>query len=339
MIKEALFWEKYKDGRLLCTLCPRYCKIGDGKIGFCFVRQNKDGKLWSLAYGKPTAVHIDPVEKKPLNHFLPGTSILSLGTAGCNMGCKFCQNWDMSKARVDQIHSMDVTPHSVVDLATKNHCPSIAFTYNEPTIFAEFAMDIARIAHEKGIYNVMVTNGYITEEALPLVYENIDGANVDLKAFSDDFYRKWTLSRIEPVLKSLVAMKRLGVWIEITTLLIPGLNDNPSEIKELSRWVKQNLGEEVPIHFTAFHPDYKLLDRPRTPFKTIRMAREIARSEGIKFVYEGNILSDGNNTYCPSCERVLIERVWHSISIRDLTDDNHCPCGEKIPFFNPFGKN
>ncbi|MFQ5683986.1 MAG: AmmeMemoRadiSam system radical SAM enzyme [Candidatus Binatia bacterium] len=331
-MKEALWWETQEDGRILCTLCPRYCRVGEGQAGFCYIRKNIDGKLYSLGYGKSAGFAIDPIEKKPLNHFLPGTAILSFGTAGCNLGCRFCQNWSMSKARLDDAQSLSAGPQEVVELALKHHIPSIAFTYNDPVIWGEFVIDISCLARERGLKSVMVTAGFITPEARPEVYRYIDAANVDLKAFSERFYHKLTFSHLDPVLDTLKWLKNeTDIWFEITNLMIPGENDNPEETKQLCDWVLDNLGENVPLHFTAFHPDFKMTDKPRTPASTLRRARRIARSTGIKYCYVGNIFDDeGQTTFCPSCGCALIRRSWHDILENHLVE-NHCPCGEKIP--------
>lgn len=339
-MKEALWWEKQDDDRILCTLCPRYCRIGEGQAGFCYIRKNIDGKLYSLGYGKSTGFAIDPIEKKPLNHFLPGTPILSFGTAGCNLGCRFCQNWSISKAKLDAAHSLEAGPEEIVKLAVKNDVPSIAFTYNDPVIWGEFVIDISRIAREYGIKSVMVTAGYITPEARPDVCRYIDAANVDLKGFTERFYHKLTFSHLDPVLDTLKWLKHeTDIWFEITNLMIPGENDDPEETKQLCSWVLKNLGDDVPLHFTAFHPDFKMTDKPRTPASTLKRARRIALSEGVKYCYVGNIFDDeGQTTFCPKCGNALIRRSWHDIIGYHLTDD-HCPCGQRIPgYFSARGR-
>jgi pyruvate formate lyase activating enzyme len=330
---DALWWRKEQDGRVLCVLCPRFCRIGEGQAGFCYIRRNEGGRLVTYGYGRPTGFGLDPIEKKPLNHFLPGSSILSFGTAGCNLGCKFCQNWTTSKARSDDRSTSPVTPEQVVRLAREEKCASIAYTYNEPTIFGEFVVDVSRIAREEGIRNVMVTNGYVTTEARGDLFRNIDGANVDLKAFTDDFYRRQTLSHIDPVLDTLrwLAMET-EVWVEITTLLIPGLNDSPDEIRKECDWIVENLGEEIPLHFTAFHPDFRMTGRPRTPPSTLRSARSIAHEAGLHFVYVGNVLDrEAQATSCPGCGTLLIERDWHSVRLNRITGSSCPDCGRKIP--------
>src|SRR5262249_13294695 len=281
---------------------------------------------------RPAAIQIDPVEKKPLSHFYPGTTIFSMGTAGCNLGCFFCQNWDISKAKSDQVNSVELSAGDVCHNAIRYGCPSLAFTYNEPSIWGEYVIDISKRAHELGLKTVMVTNGYISERPFYDVYRHIDAANVDLKAFTENFYGKITLSHIKPVLDTLVRLKRdTNVWFEITTLLIPTLNDGPDEIQQLSDWVLDHVGDRIPLHFTAFHPDFKLRDKPRTPKETLERARDIALRAGLKFVYVGNVFSDSANTYCPACKLLLVERSWHEIRKYNLNSDGRCKCGETIP--------
>jgi pyruvate formate lyase activating enzyme len=331
-VHAARWWETMADGRLHCYLCPRHCHIGEGQTGFCFIRKNEGGRLVQLGYGRPAALQIDPIEKKPLNHFFPGTRVFSMGTAGCNMGCFFCQNWDISKARADQHRSVDLGPAQVVETALRYGTPHIAFTYNEPTIWAEYAIDIAREAHAAGLHTVMVSNGYITREAFFEVYRHIDAANIDLKGFTEKFYSKITLTHLQPVLEVLRWLRHeTDVWFEMTNLIIPTLNDADEELKELCGWVLQNLGDDVPLHFTAFHPDFKLMDKPATPPETLHRARAIAMEMGLKFVYEGNIYSEGGNTICPGCKRVIIRRSWHAILSNDAPSGKCRHCGTKIP--------
>jgi pyruvate formate lyase activating enzyme len=287
---------------------------------------------------------MDPIEKKPLNHFFPGTKILSMGTAGCNMGCFFCQNWDISKSKSDQVHSTHLPPEDVPLVAMKYGCPSVAFTYNEPTIWGEYVVDIARAARQHGLNTVMVTNGYITREAFHDIYNYIDAANVDLKGFTENFYGKITLSHLAPVLETLEWLQReTNVWFEITNLLIPDLNDDPKEIRKLCEWVMEHLGPDVPLHFTAFHPDFKLRDKPRTPPETLHCAWRIARETGLHYVYEGNIHGGAGDTSCPKCGAVLIRRGWHQVyefRLQDGPAGAGCPeCGTAIPgrWKNPHG--
>ncbi len=331
-LKPALWWEKTENGKILCTLCPRYCTIGSGQSGFCFIRTNIDGVLYSLGYGRPTGFAIDPIEKKPLNHFYPGSEILSFGTAGCNLGCKFCQNWSTSKARIAEEASLYASPEEVIKLAKKYKAPSIAYTYNDPTIFGEYVMDVSELARREGIKNVMVTAGYIDKKARKDVYRFIDAANVDLKAFSENFYHKLTFSHLNDILDTLLWLKRdTGIWFEITTLLIPGENDSAEEIKQMCGWIVNNLGVEVPLHFTAFHPDFKMTDKPRTPASTLDMARSIAIAEGIKYCYLGNVHNiKGETTYCPSCGKDVIKRDWHSVLSYNLTGGKCSFCGTPI---------
>lgn len=331
--KAADWWQQAENGKILCTLCPRYCTIGEGQAGFCYIRQNYNGKLYTIGYGRPTGFAIDPVEKKPLNHFLPGSTILSFGTAGCNLGCKFCQNWSISKAKLDDENSLSVSPEEVVMLAKKQKTPSIAFTYNDPTIFGEYVIDISRLAQQEGIKSVMVTAGYIDKEARKDVYKYIDAANVDLKAFTEDFYHKITFSHLDHVLDTLVWLKHeTNVWIELTTLLIPGENDSEREIKQECEWILSNLGDEIPLHFTAFHPDFKMLNKTRTPESTLISARNIALSEGIKYCYTGNVIhSEGHTTYCHNCNTPLIKRDWHSVNMNKMKRNLCFNCGQVIP--------
>ncbi len=331
-LHEAGWWEAEPGGRVHCYLCPRHCHIHAGQAGFCFIRVNRGGKLYSLGYGSPAALQIDPIEKKPLSHFLPGSRVFSMGTAGCNMGCFFCQNWDISKSRQDQVRSQRVAPEDVPLLAIEHGCESIAFTYNEPTIWGEYVIDICKAAKDHGLKTVMVSNGYITREAFHDIYDHIDAANIDLKAFTENFYGKITLTHLQPVLDTLQWLKNeTSVWFELTNLLIPTLNDGAEEIEKLCEWVMQHLGPDVPLHFTAFHPDFKLRDKPATPPETLHRARKIALDAGLHYVYEGNIFSAGANTACPSCGELLIRRSWHNV-LENRLKNGACPsCGLVIP--------
>jgi pyruvate formate lyase activating enzyme len=331
-LHEAKWWETDPDGRVHCYLCPRHCHIGHGQSGFCFIRVNQNGKLYSLGYASPAALQIDPIEKKPLNHFLPGTRVFSMGTAGCNMGCFFCQNWDISKSHHDQARAKHLPPEQIPVLAREYHCESIAFTYNEPTIWAEYIIDICKASKPYGLKTVMVTNGYITHDAFHDVYDHIDAANVDLKAFTENFYGKITLTHLQPVLDTLQWLKNeTNCWFELTNLMIPTLNDDPDETRRLADWVLTHLGPDVPLHFTAFHPDFKLQDKPRTPPETLHRARRIALDAGLRFVYEGNIYSDAANTYCPNCKAAVVVRSWHEV-LHNRLRKGHCPhCHTPIP--------
>ncbi len=328
------WWHKI-DGsdRIQCDLCPRACQLKEGDRGFCFVRQNIGGQMILTTYGKSTGFCIDPIEKKPLNHFLPGSSVLSFGTAGCNLGCQFCQNWEISKSREIESLSETATPEQIAEAAQRLGCRSVAFTYNDPVIFAEYAIDTARACRERGIKTVAVTAGYITREARPEFYAAIDAANVDLKAFSELFYQHLCLSRLAPVLDTLRWLKaETNVWFEITTLLIPGENDSAEEVARMCDWLVQNLGENVPLHFTAFHPDFRLKDHASTPVSTLERARRQALSAGIKYVYTGNVYDEsGQNTYCPQCNTCLIERQWYKLGQYQVKDSACASCGHPIP--------
>ena len=327
---KARYGERQPDGRIKCVLCPRYCTLNEGQRGFCFVRQNIGGELILTTYGRSSGFCIDPVEKKPLNHFYPGTSILSFGTAGCNLGCKFCQNWNISKSKEFDRLTDQASPEAIAYAAKKFGCKSVAFTYNDPVIFAEYAIDIANACHELGIKTVAVTAGYITEEARPEFYRHMDADNVDLKAFRENFYHKVTLGHLQPVLDTLVYLKKeTPVWFEITNLVIPGENDSEQEFHEMSEWIFKNLGPDVPLHFTAFHPDFRMRDKPNTPAESLIRARKIALSKGLHYVYTGNVHdTTGGSTYCHECGKRLIERDWFKIGEYHLKNLNQCGyCG------------
>jgi pyruvate formate lyase activating enzyme len=331
-LKEAKWWEYDNKGRILCTLCPRFCHIGEGQAGFCYIRKNIDGKLYSLGYGNPTGFAIDPIEKKPLNHFLPGTGILSFGTAGCNLGCQFCQNWHISKAKIVDKQTVKATPEQIIELAKKYNCPSIAVTYNDPTIIGEFVVDIGNLCKKENIYLVLVTAGYITPHSRKEIYESVSAANVDLKAFTERFYSKITLSHLEPVLDTLKWIKKeTNIWLELTNLKIPDENDSEEETKQMCQWILENLGDNVPLHFTAFHPDFKMRDKSRTPSETLTRAREIAMEMGIKYCYVGNVHDiSGQTTYCPSCKTAVVVRDWHRVLMYNLAGNICKNCGYKI---------
>ncbi|MFH1131833.1 MAG: AmmeMemoRadiSam system radical SAM enzyme [Pseudomonadota bacterium] len=330
--KIAKWWHKAEKGRIGCDLCPRHCQLKQGQRSFCFVRKNIDGQMVLTTYGRSTGFCVDPIEKKPLNHFYPGSSILSFGTAGCNLGCRFCQNWDISKAKEVEILSQSAQPEAIAQKAAELGCKSIAFTYNEPVIFAEYAIDTAKACHELGIKTVAVTAGYISEQARGEFFGAMDAANVDLKAFTQDFYHRLCFAKLQPVLDTLIYLrKETDVWFEVTTLLIPGKNDSEEEIDKLCDWFVENLGEEVPLHFTAFHPDFKTTNIPATPSKTLSRAREQAQKVGIKHVYTGNVHDKaGQSTYCANCNALLIERNWYDLGEWALDDTGHClKCGHQ----------
>jgi pyruvate formate lyase activating enzyme len=343
---EGRWWHRLEDGRIQCDLCPRDCRLHEGQRGLCFVRKMENGRMVLTTYGRSSGFCVDPVEKKPLNHFYPGTSILSFGTAGCNLACKFCQNWDISKSREMDTLMDAASPAAIAETAAKHGCRSVAFTYNDPVIFAEYAMDTADACHAVGIATVAVTAGYIGIGARGEFYAKMDAANVDLKGFTDEFYVKLCGARLQPVLDTLVFLKHeTDVWFEITTLLIPGKNDSSAEIEAMSEWIVRELGTDVPLHFTAFHPDYKLTDIARTPAATLSRARDIALKAGIRYVYTGNVHDrTGGTTFCPDCGKAVIVRDWHDILSYALTDDGRCRhCAAPIPgrfaaFDGPWGR-
>ncbi len=310
------YWHALPDGRLQCDVCPRFCKLRDGQRGLCFVRGRAGDEIVLTTYGRSSGFCIDPIEKKPLNHFLPGTPVLSFGTAGCNLACKFCQNWDISKSReLDRLQDL-ASPEAIAEAALASGCRSVAFTYNDPVIFLEYAVDVARACRERGLQTVAVTAGYITEAARGEFFGAMDAANVDLKGFTERFYRKVCGGHLDPVLDTLVYLQReTDLWFELTTLLIPGENDGEAEIEAMSRWIAEHLGLEVPLHFTAFHPDWKMMDKPPTPPATLTRARDIALRHGLRYVYTGNVHDfAGSSTYCPGCGEVLIGRDWYVLS-------------------------
>ena len=324
------YWHVMEDGRVQCDVCPRYCKLHEGQRGLCFVRARVEDQIVLTSYGRSSGFCIDPIEKKPLNHFLPGTPILSFGTAGCNLACKFCQNWDMSKSREMDTLMDSASPATLAEAARRLGCRSVAYTYNDPVIFMEYAIDTARACREQGIKSVAVTAGYICDEPRREFFHYMDAANVDLKAFTESFYHKVCGGHLQPVLDTLMYLKHeTEVWFEITTLLIPGANDSDKELDALTRWVVDNLGPDIPVHFTAFHPDWKMLDRPPTPPATLTRAREVAVRNGIRYAYTGNVHdSAGGSTYCHGCGALLIERDWYVLSAWHLTDDGRCrSCG------------
>jgi pyruvate formate lyase activating enzyme len=324
------YWHLLDDGRVQCDLCPRFCKLNEGQQGLCFVRARQNDQIVLTTYGRSSGFCVDPIEKKPLNHFLPGTPVLSFGTAGCNLSCRFCQNWDISKSRETDTLADAASPETIARAAKSLGCRSVAFTYNDPVIFHEYAIDVARACREAGIKTVAVTAGYVCDKPREEFYRYMDAANVDLKAFTERFYQQITAGHLKPVLDTLIYLKHeTKVWFEITTLLIPGENDSDEEIGALTKWVAEKLGPDVPVHFSAFHPDYKMLDRPSTPPETLKRARKIAIRNGLRYAYIGNVHDpEGDSTYCHSCGKKLIGRDWYLLSDWNLTDDGHCRfCG------------
>jgi pyruvate formate lyase activating enzyme len=326
------YWHRLDDGRIQCDLCPRYCKLNEGQRGLCFVRARASDEIVLTTYGRSSGFCVDPIEKKPLNHFLPGTPVLSFGTAGCNLTCKFCQNWDISKARAaDRLQDL-ASPEAIARAAARSGCPSVAFTYNDPVIFLEYAVDVAQACRAHGIRTVAVSAGYICAEPRREFFRHMDAANIDLKGFTESFYKNLCSARLAPVLETLEYLKReTDVWFEITTLLIPGENDSHAEIEAMCRWIMDRLGEDVPLHFTAFHPDWKMTDRPPTPPRTLHAARRIAREAGLRHVFTGNIHDPpGQSTYCHGCDALLIGRDWYDLTAWNLGPDGRClKCGAR----------
>jgi pyruvate formate lyase activating enzyme len=320
------------NGRIRCEVCPRECTLKEGQRAFCFVRQAREGRIVLTSYGHSTGFCIDPIEKKPLNHFYPGTAVLSFGTAGCNLGCRFCQNWDISKARQVERLSSVAYPEDIARAALESNCRSVAFTYNDPVVFLEYAVDAALACREQDIKTVAVTAGYIKPEARAVFFRHMDAANIDLKAFSERFYHKLCFAHLEPVLDTLRYVKHeTNVWLELTTLLIPGENDSDEEMRELADWIAENLGPEVPLHLSAFHPDFKLTDRPHTPPGTLARARAQARAAGLVHVFTGNVSDpEGQSTYCPACGALLIERDWYTLGHWGLQDGECRECGTQL---------
>ncbi len=324
------YWHKLKDGRVQCDVCPRFCKLHEGQRGLCFVRANQNGEIVLTTYGRSSGYCIDPIEKKPLNHFLPGTPVLSFGTAGCNLACKFCQNWDISKSREFDTLADAASSETIARAAHELGCRSVAYTYNDPVIFMEYAIDVAKVCREHDIKSVAVTAGYITDEPRREFYQYMDAANVDLKAFTEEFYWKITGAHLQPVLDTLTYLKHeTDVWFELTTLIIPGHNDSDKELNEMTEWVVENLGPDVPMHFTAFHPDWKMMNVPPTPPETLTRARRIAMENGVRYAYTGNVHDEGGgSTYCHQCGGKLIGRDWYVITEWNLDEHGRCQsCG------------
>ncbi|HOE69176.1 MAG TPA: AmmeMemoRadiSam system radical SAM enzyme [Candidatus Omnitrophota bacterium] len=328
---EGYYYEPLEQKRVQCFLCPNHCNLAEGKFAVCKARKNIGGKLYTMNYGRIASLHVDPVEKKPFFHFLPGSNVFSVGTTGCSMRCFFCQNWEISQAFPDDVQTRPATPRQLVDEAVKSGAPVIAFTYNEPVVAFEYMIETFKLAKAKGLRTAVVSSGYIAEEPLRELLKYTDAYKVDLKAFSEKFYRKLTGGHLEDILRTLKIIKESRVWLEIVTLLIPGENDSPEEIRSLARWVRENLGTDVPLHFSRFFPKYKLNNLPPTPPETLIAARSIAMQEGLRFVYTGNVANpEGETTYCPGSGETAIARQGYFITRNNLTD-GACPNGEKIP--------
>ena len=327
------WWHESDSGSaLICDVCPRGCELAGGKRGFCFVRQNRGGRIVLTNYGRSTGFCVDPIEKKPLNQFYPGTAVLSFGTAGCNLGCKFCQNWTMSRSRDVDASCETADPQTIAEAAKRLDCRSVAFTYNDPIIFAEYAIDTARACRQVGVKTVAVTSGYMTAQLRQPFFQVMDAANVDLKGFTEEFYRDYTGGQLQPVLDTLRWLIRQGdTWVEITNLIVPGANDSPDQLRRMCRWIMDELGPDVPIHFTAFHPDFKMTDCPATPLETLLTAHDIARRAGLRYVYTGNVSDrEHQGTYCPACGRVVIERDGYALGAFNLREGRCTHCNAPI---------
>ena len=320
------YWHALTDERVQCDMCPRYCSLREGQRGMCFVRKNVGGQVVLTTYGRSSGFCVDPIEKKPLNHFLPGSSILSFGTAGCNLACKFCQNWHISKSREVDTLADSASAEQLADAALRLECRSVAFTYNDPVIFHEYAIDVAEACHDRGVRTVAVTAGYVCDEPRREFYKHMDAANIDLKAFTEGFYWELCKGHLQPVLDTLLYLKHeTDVWLELTTLLIPGRNDSDHELELMTAWVVKELGPDVPMHFTAYHPAWKMTDIPATPPSTLTRARLIARESGVRYAYTGNVHDPaGESTLCHECGETLIGRDWYVLSTWNLTDDGRC---------------
>lgn len=331
-LKEAMHYVRLPDGKVNCRLCPRKCVIKNNDTGYCEVRKNIDGTLYSLVYGKPVSIAIDPIEKKPVFHVLPGSESFSFATVGCNLRCIHCQNWQISQIKPSEAKTYDFTAEEMVELAIKNRCKSISYTYTEPTVYYEYMLDICKVARKKGLKNIWVTSGYINPGPLKELCKYLDVGRVDLKGFTEEFYAELAAASLEPVLNTLLLLKKEKVWIEVINLIIPGYNDNPNDIKRMCQWIKENLGADTPLYFSRFFPHYKLTSVPPTPVATLENARKIARSVGLRFVYIGNVSGhEGESTYCPKCKKFLIKRLGYSIIENNIVGGKCKFCGEKIP--------
>ncbi len=331
-IVEAKFYQKLQNSKIKCKLCPRECTVGDKERGYCGVRENRGGTYYSMVHSRVCAAHVDPIEKKPLFHYLPGTVAFSLATAGCNVNCKFCQNWDISQSRPEEIPAQYAPPQRVTELAKQYSCPTIAYTYSEPVVWAEYLMDCADAGHAAGVRSIVVSNGYMQEEALKAAYGKMDAVKIDLKSFTESYYKQVVTGQLKPVLDTLVTLRKMGKWTEIVFLVLPTLNDSDAEFRGLAQWIKANLGADVPLHFTQYHPEYLLKNLPVTPVSTLERAKAIADAEGLHFVYIGNVPGHpAQNTYCPKCRKMIVERVGF-VASEMLIKNGKCPfCQQPVP--------
>lgn len=332
-IVEARFYQKLQNRKIECELCPRACTVSDKERGYCGVRENRDGIFYTLVHSRVCAAHVDPVEKKPLFHYLPGTVAFSVAAAGCNVNCKFCQNWNISQAQPEQIPAEFLPPQRIAELARQYNCPTIAYTYTEPIIFSEFLMDTADAGHAAGVRSIAVSNGYMQQEALRAAYGKMDAVKIDLKSFSESYYRNVVGGQLKPVLDTIVTLRKMDKWTEIVYLVLPTLNDSDAEFRGLAAWIKTNLGVDVPLHFTQYHPEYLLKNLPITPVSTLERAKAIADAEGLHYVYIGNVPGhSAQNTYCPHCCKLLVERAGFVANKVLIGEDNSCPhCQHAIP--------
>jgi len=333
VLKEVMFYEKLQDNKIKCLICPRVCVVSEDKRGYCGNKENRGGSYYSLVYGKACSAHIDPIEKKPFFHFLPGTKdVFSLAAAGCNFECQYCQNWQISQAKPEDVETDDLPPEKIVEICQENNCPVIAFTYTEPTVFYEYVYETARLAKEKGIASVMVSNGFINEKPLLELCKQLTAVKIDLKGFSDDFYKKYCRGQLQPVLDTLLTLKKSNLWYEIVVLVVPTLNDAAEDLQKMCEWINKNLSDEVPVHFDRFTPLYKLTNLPPTPVKTLETAYQVARKAGLKFVYLGNVTPhQWESTYCPKCEKIIIKRNGYVIEENNLKDGKCKYCQTTIP--------
>lgn len=328
---EARYYRKLPDREIRCDLCPRFCQLGDKERGFCGVRENQDGRYYTLVYGQVASLNVDPIEKKPFFHFLPGSEAFSLATAGCNLSCKFCQNWEISQMRPEQVKSLSLPPEALVASCERYDCPVIAYTYTEPVIFFEYMYDSSLLARKKGIRNVVVTAGYINPEPLADLLRVVDAIKVDLKAFNQNFYSEYVRGELQPVLQAIKQIARSGTWLEIVYLVIPTLNDNPLEIRDMCRYLRNEIGPDYPVHFSRFHPMYLVKNLPPTPVSTLEKLREVALAEGLHHVYVGNVPGHpGENTYCPKCGKLIIERYGYVIRKKEMSGNKCRYCGQVI---------
>ncbi len=329
--KEVMFYKKRADLKIECSICPKKCRIADLERGYCGNKENRGGIYYSLVHSLPCAAHIDPIEKKPLFHYLPSTTAFSIAAAGCNFECRFCQNWRIAQYRPEQIESTFMSPDDIVRLALQKKAPTIAYTYTEPVVFYGYMYDCAKQGRRKGVGSVMISNGYINEEPLLELCKYLTAVKIDLKAFTEDFYRDYCSGELEPVLNTLKVLKRIGMWFEIVVLIIPTLNDSPDEIRRMSSWIAANLGPDVPLHFSRFHPMYKIKNLPPTPLQTLETCHRIAQTAGLRYVYLGNVAGHpAESTYCPKCTKTVIQRIGYSIMKNSITDGTCSYCGQPI---------